>query len=174
MRIRGLLWAKNCIRPIKQHIERIDNLNLAESIKITLRTTTGILPALLGSLLAFRLTPIFVMASILLTYLAVKPIQQRLFELSVKQRYWHISVPVNLFFIAWALILSMIGEASQISRSVGAMVMVSAVGLWPVYMGQKAYQQKRRKVPFKAVYAAISTIVIFQQILIIGEGIHYE
>lgn len=168
MPIPGRRSAIGSIRRIERHINRIDDLAIPKSYRMMLRIAAGVLPALLGSLFAFWLTPIFILAALLSLYLAARPIQEELFNLSANEKYWHISVPFNLLFIAWAFALALMGNGLQISHSVGPMVIAAAAAIWPVYMGRKAYGRKCRKVPFNTAYAVVSVLVLFQQLIIIG------
>jgi hypothetical protein len=108
------------------------------------------------------------LAAIVLTYFVMLPAQQRLFEFTPREKHWSISLPVHSFFLGWAALLAVIGNSSQIARSIGGMVLIVAVAIWPVYMGSKRYKAKQRNVPFKAAYMLVSSVVILQQILIVG------
>jgi hypothetical protein len=97
----------------------------------------------------------------------MKSIQDSLFEFSAKEKQWAITSPVHALFLAWAFILALFDNYGQIGRSVGGMVVLVAVSIWPVYMGKSAYGKKRRKVPFKAAFALTASIVVIQQALIV-------
>lgn len=185
MPIPGKRSGTGCSRPIARRIERlmerlmdtidridgridglIEGLALPAAFKIPLRVAVGVLPAVIGSLFFERLSPVFMLAAIAVTYVVMRPAQARLFEFSHQERHWWISVPVHAFFLAWAALLAVIGHSSQIARSVGGMVLVVAVAIWPVYMGRKAYQAKQRHVPFPTAYILVSSVVIGQQFII--------
>jgi hypothetical protein len=174
-----------CSKPIARRIERllerlkdtigrthrlidnlIEGLGLPEAFKIPLRLAVGVLPAVIGSLFFERLSPLFTLVAIASTFCVMRPVQARLFEFSPKEKHWSISVPVHAFFIGWAALLAAIGHAGQIARSVGGLVLVVAVAIWPVYMGRKAYQAKERPVPFKTAYILVASVVIVQQFII--------
>jgi len=161
MHIPGHPWVKNYIKPI-------EGLRLPASAKITLLVITASLPALVGSLVAGRLSPLFTLGSVALLYHFLNPVQAQLFELSPEQRHWHISMPIQLFMLVWALVLALVGEPEQISRTVGGMAMVTAVAVWPVYMSRKAYGSKKRTIPFDSAYGLAAAIVFIQQIFIVG------
>ena len=173
MPIPGHRWAASSIRPIERQIERIDALPLAASAKVLLRLTAGILPALAGSFAGGPLAPPGVLAALVCLYAAAAPMQPGLFEFSARQKYWHINLPVQLFFLSWALALALAGRPSQIGRSVGAAVLLTATAVWPLYMGAKAYARKRRKVPFKTAYGLAAGLVAVQQALIISGGVSW-
>ena len=160
----GHPWVKNYIRPA-------DGLRLAASAKITLLVIAASLPALGGSLIAGRLSSLSTLLSVALIYLLLKPVQAQLFDLSPEQRHWQISMPIQFFMLAWALVLALAGEPDQIGRTVGAMAMVTAVAVWPVYMGRKAYERKRRTIPFDSAYGLAAAVVVIQQIFIVGNAI---
>jgi hypothetical protein len=82
MPIPGIRWANACIRHIERPIDRIDDLNARDPVRITLRIAAGIMPAAVGSLLSAALAPAGVLASVAVLYLAARPVQSRLFELS--------------------------------------------------------------------------------------------
>jgi len=160
----GHPWVKNYIKPI-------DGLGLPASAKITLLVITASLPALGGSLIAGRLSSLSTLLSVALIYLLLKPVQAQLFELSPEQRHWHVSMPIQLFMLAWALVLAPVGEPEQIGRTVGALAIVVATALWPIYMSRKAYERKRRTIPFDQTYGLAAAIVVIQQIFIVGNAI---
>ena len=168
MPIPGKRLERGCLKPIEQIIDRIDRMPIPEALKILLRVAAGMFPALIGSLFFKSLSPLFMLAAIGLLYFVMISAQERLFEFTSTERYWSISLPVHLLFLGWAALLSAVGNSGQIARSVGGMVLVAAVAVWPVYMGQKAYAVKRRKVPFKVGYSIVASLVILQQILIFG------
>jgi len=160
----GHPWVKNYIRPA-------DGLGLPASAKITLLVITASLPALGGSLIAGRLSSLSTLLSVALIYLLLKPVQAQLFELSPEQRHWHVSMPIQLFMLAWALVLALVGEPEQIGRTVGALAIVVATALWPIYMSRKAYERERRTIPFDQAYGLAAAIVVIQQIFIVGNAI---
>ncbi len=168
MPIPGKLSEIGYLKPIGQIIKRIDSIPLPEALKIPLRAAAGVLPAFVGSLFFKSISPLFMLAAIVLTYFVMLPAQQRLFEFTPREKHWSISLPVHSFFLGWAALLAVIGNSSQIARSIGGMVLIVAVATWPVYMGSKRYKQKRRNVPFKTAYMLVSSVVILQQILIVG------
>jgi hypothetical protein len=168
MPIPGRLSEIGCLKPIDQVIEQIGSIPLPEAFKIPLRVATGVLPAFAGSLFFKSISPLFVLTAIILTYFVMLPAQQGLFEFTPRQKHWSITLPVHSFFLGWAALLAVIGNSAQIGRSIGGMVLIVAVAIWPVYMGSKGYKAKQRKVPFKLAYTLVSSVVILQQILIIG------
>lgn len=167
MPIPGSRWARSCIRPLDRLISRIDSLSVGASWRITLRIAAGLLPALAGSLLWPWLTPVFTLAALVTLYVAARPVQDALFDLTAKEKYWHLFVPLHAGLLLWAALLVLAGSPLQIGRTVGTVALLTAVAVWPIYMGRKAFEKKRRKVSFAAAYATAGTLAALQQIAII-------
>lgn len=168
MRFHGKQLATGCLGSIEQAKEKLSKIKIPAAFKIPLRVGAGISPAFAASLLLTPISPFFVLASIAVMYALMSPIQARLFEFSPKEKQWAITVPIHVLFLAWAFILAVFNHYDQIGRTAGGMVMIVAVCIWPVYMGQKAYESKRRKIPFKAAFAITAIIIVVQQTLIFG------
>jgi hypothetical protein len=143
-------------------------INPPQALIIPLRVGAGLSPAVAASLFVKAMAPFFVLVSIALMYACLSPLQGRLFEFSPKEKHWAITLPVHVLFLAWAFALAVFDHYDQIGRTAGPMVIIVAVCIWPVYMGQTAYARKRRQVPFKTSFAMAAIIVVIQQILIFG------
>jgi uncharacterized membrane protein len=168
MPLPGSPSASGCFGSIEQATSRLKKLPIPGALKIPLRIVAGILPAIAGSFLFKLLAPLFVLSSIAATYAVMSPVQDCLFGFSPKEKQWAITLPVHILFLVWAAMLALFNNAGQIGQTVGGMVLIAAVSIWPVYMGKKAYKSKRRKVPFKAAFAVTAAIIILQQALIVG------
>lgn len=169
MHIRGIRSVSLYTERIDSAINsKIDSLKIKESFKIFCRVFVGIIPAIAGSLFPSIITPVFIFISIWFLYIALNPVQENLFKLNDKERYLHITMPFNALFLFWAFGLAVCGFGEQIARSVGPMVVLAAVSIWPVFIGKKNYEKGHRKTPYKAVYSVFSVIVLIQQLLIIG------
>ena len=151
---------------IGRYFNKIRSIGIPEAFKVPLFVSVGVCPAFAGSLLFKEISPLFVVASLVATYAFLGPIQDRLFEFSPKEKQWAITLPVHVLFLAWAAVLAGFNNAEQIGRTVGAMVLIVAVSIWPVYMGKKGYERKSRKVPFKMAYTITAIVIIIQQALI--------
>jgi hypothetical protein len=167
----GLLYASAFLRPIDQAISRIDNAPIAEPLKLTLRVGLCALPAIFGSVVLPPIAPLFVMLTAALVYIAFGSVQERLFDLTARDRHWLICMPVHALYLIWAAYLWRFGSLTQISRTVGGVFIITAVALWPIYLGKKSYKKKERKIPFKAAYIFFTAMVLIQQILIISGGL---
>ncbi|WP_054697637.1 hypothetical protein [Desulfosarcina cetonica] len=171
MRILGNPFLKGFTTRIEAHINRIETCNLSKSAKLFIRLIIGLVPAFLGSILAFIPTSLTVFISIFLLYLSARPVQSTLFTFDPDEKFWKVSIPVNALFIAWGVLLAIIGMEIEISRSVGPMVVLSTTAIWPVYMSQAAYRRRKPMVTFEQAYTVAGVIVSVQQFLIIGGGI---
>lgn len=167
----GNLFAQGLSRPTDQVIDWIENFPIAKPLKIPLRATIGILPAFSASVLLPILSPLFVIISLVLLFILFKPIQKNLFAYTPKEKHWQICLPVHSIFIFWAAILYWAGNPGQISRTVGGIVLVIAVAIWPVYMSQKKYASGERKASFKTAYFVVSGFVFLQQLFIISRSL---
>ena len=168
MRFPGIPSATAYFELIDQATRKLAQIPIPDALKIPLRVAGGIMPAFLGSLYFKSISPLFVAASIAVTYGLMGPVQERLFEFCPKEKQWAITLPVHTLFLAWASILAVFNNAEQIGRSVGGLVLIVAVSIWPVYMGKRAYAKKRRKVPFKAAFALTAIIILIQQAIIMA------
>ena len=166
MRFPGIRSATAYCGSIEQAIRRLAKIRVPDALKVPLRVAGGISPAFAGSLFFKSISPVFVAASIAVTFGLMGPMQGRLFEFCPKEKQWAITLPVHALFLAWAAVLAVFNNAEQIGRSVGAMVLIVTVCIWPVYMGKKAYAKKKRKLPFKVAFALTAIVVLIQQTLI--------
>ena len=89
----------------------------------------GVLPAVIGSLFFERLSPLFTLAAIAVTYGVMLPAQARLFEFSPKERHWSISVPVHAFFLSWAALL-IPGTLYRLPSPLGVPFRISHAMIW--------------------------------------------
>lgn len=165
----GRLYVDALLGPIDQAIKWIDNAPVSESLRMSLRAGFCALPAFVGSVLIPSIAPIFVFVSVALIYFLFNPVQEKLFDLEPKERHWFICIPVHAFYLLWACILLWTGNTNQISRTVGGVVIITAVALWPIYKSKKKYQAKERKISFTAAYFVFMPMVIIQQLFIISE-----
>ena len=166
MRFPGIRSATGYCGSTEQAIRKLAKIRVPDALKVPLRVAGGIAPAFAGSLFFKSISPVFVAASIAVTYGLMASMQEPLFEYSAKEKQWAVTLPVHALFLAWAAILALFNNAEQIGRSVGAMVLIVAVSIWPVYMGKRAYAKKKRKVPFKVAFALTAIIILIQQTLI--------
>lgn len=171
MHIRGATWAKSYTTQAERLINRIDELDIGPAFKILLRIGAGMSPAVIGSVLFAGFAPAFVILTIPTLYLAARPPQSALFELTVKERHWCVTMPFHGMLIVWALLMVFIGQPDQIGRSVGGVALLAAVAIWPAYMSRKKYEKKQRPVPFQSAYSVAGVIVTAQQIAIIIGGL---
>ena len=169
MQIPGIQFIESYIG---RQISRIDALRMDPAHKIALRIGAGILPAFVGSILLKPVAPFTTLAALYCLYLAAQPMQKGLFELTPGQRHTYIGAPTHLFFLLWAALVYFCGNVEQIGRTVGPLAVASAAALWPIYMSQKAYARKQRRVPFAAAYGLVAGGIILQQIAILsGEAL---
>jgi hypothetical protein len=168
MRFPGIQSATEYFGSIEQVIRKLAKIRVPAALKVPLLVAGGITPAFVGSLLFESISPLFVVASIAVTYCLMRTIQGLLFEFCPKEKQWAITLPVHAMFLAWAAVLAVFNHAEQIGRSVGAMVIIVAVSIWPVYMGKRAYEKKKRKVSFKMAFAMTAIVVLIQQTLIMA------
>lgn len=168
MHFPGLKSATDCFTQIRARINTCSKLKVPEAVKISERVAVGIFPVLVSSLLFQRLSQLFMLMSLAVLFLLMRPVQDQLFDLSPMERQWFVAVPVHALFIAWAGLLVYVGHEIQIGRSVGPMVLLVAVSIWPVYMGRRSYMQKIRKFKFRVKYTLIAVIVLIQQTLTLG------
>jgi hypothetical protein len=157
---------ENSIKPFDSLIGRIDRLPLASHWKIALRTITGAVPATVGSLILERGAAIMTLFALLSMFIAARPFQEELFQLTPGQRFT-IGAIMQGHLLAWAFALNLSGQAEQIARTTGAIALASAVALWPIYVSKTAYQKKLRRVPFATAYGMLVCLLGLQQISIL-------
>ncbi len=168
MLLPGVKSATGCCARIQHRINGCLKYNLPEPVNILFRIATGVFPAFVSSLFFPGVSQFFMVISLGAMFLLMRPVQDQLFEFTAMEKQWFIAVPVHLLFIVWAGLLVYFGLEIQVGRSVGAMVLVVAVSIWPVYMSKRSYMQKIRKVKFGITYTFTAVIVIIQQTLTLG------
>ena len=169
MLIHGNLSVNRYITQIDLAINQmIAYLNIKDSLTIIFRVIIGLSVAMVGSLCPAIITPIFIFISIVLLYITMQPVQEKVFELTAKEKYFHVAIPFYMLFLLWASGVTFLGFPQQIMKSIGPMVILVAVAIWPIFISEKAYLKKQRKVPYHVAYAIFSVIVFIQQIFTLG------
>jgi hypothetical protein len=92
-------------------------------------------------------------------------IQKELFELDQIKGFLYVSTPTLFFFLVWAWLLLWSGQSLQVARTVGPVVLLTTIGLLPVYRFRQS--RKEAKIPFKQTYPIWGVVVAIQQILIV-------
>jgi hypothetical protein len=171
MQINGRHCTDALLGRISQLTDRLKNRDIPKTWEILVRCCISISPAFIGSLLFPEISPFFIIGSIIITFAVFKDVQGDLFEFTPKERHWNICIPVSILFLVWASLLYRTGNLAQIGRSIGPATMLVAVAIWPIYMGNKRYEKKKRSIKFETTYIVISVLVLFQQIMISIRGI---
>ena len=167
MHMSGNRLAKALSRPIEQVINQIEGYPIASPFKITLRGVGSMTPAVASSLLLPTTAPFFVIMSMAIIYIAFEPIQEKLFHLTSAERHWMVCVPIYIFYLIWGGLLLIHETPNQINQTVGAIVFMSTVAMWPVYFSTKKTKIDKRKISFKVSYLVIAALVLIQQVFVI-------
>jgi hypothetical protein len=133
------------------------------------RLVLGVGPVVIASLVCPQwIVSGFVILTTWCLYRAMRPFQARIFDYDREQITFWITTPFYCFFSVWGLAVFAVHRPEQLGRTVGSLVFLGLVCIWPVYRSnRKLLTVRARRIPFEHSYSVAAALVIVQQLSIV-------